>query len=337
MQNYEHECDKYKEQLFDYVSDVLTDEERAAVELHIGSCEKCAKELEEIRTILGAAAALDEPEIPDGLRAAVSERIMREENAARFKKRRFMRIAQIAVPFAACAVLAIGIYSGGLYDKYMNADNMISTGDNSVQTEEISAVDNTDTEQETDIPDVPVAETPEKETNKKPQSNQAADTTTKSVSEDVAVAENMPAQPDEAPEPVPAEESAEAVNTPIAEATDAVAEYSVIRSVETDMAIPEFAEEAEEMAAGGGGAVSGGGSAAAKVQKAENTPTSCTIITDDPDAFAKGFGKELTDGTFVLVQGEWKAFVEYVRESGAQLDADFSGEYNGQTLVTVKK
>ncbi len=358
--DYESECDRYCEQLFDYVSDILTEDERAAIELHIGSCQRCAKELEEIRAILGAAAALAEPEVPDGLRTAVSERLLREERATNLKKRRFMRAAQIAVPIAACAALAIGIYSGGLYDRYMNAYDMVTTGitENSAQNDDTELADTDEVIlQEDEGIDVgtnaPVQSRPQPSPDSKPENENIK----REVTE---VEEAIPDESDDAsiPESVTEETASESYAVQTAEEPEAgvpmeasveeedVQQFS-IRRMRNDAAITEAAEEepvevdeATDSTAmsytASGAASGGGGSAAAEAKRTDAPPARCTITTDDAAAFAAGFGKVLTDGTFTLSEGEWNAFIEYVRGSGAHLDADYSGEYNGLTTVTVK-
>ena len=145
------DCEAVKELLFDYVSDVLGDEERAAVSAHINQCPECRQEFEAIQAILGAAASIEDVEVPAGLKASVFERIRQENGKPQSNRRLVIRnIVRVALPVAACAALAIGIYSSGLYDKFVDSDNTVSSGLTSPANNASSskkADDNTETAQ----------------------------------------------------------------------------------------------------------------------------------------------------------------------------------------------
>ena len=53
-------CEKYRELLFDYASDMLDDAESKELEMHINSCPECSGELTEIKAMLAAAAQIEE-------------------------------------------------------------------------------------------------------------------------------------------------------------------------------------------------------------------------------------------------------------------------------------
>lgn len=127
MLNESKTCEEYRARLFDYASDLLDSDERAELELHINSCPGCRAELAAISAMLEAAADIPEVEAPDGLENSVIDKVMRTERAA---KRRivFKRAMQWTVPLAACAAIAVGVYSSGLYSRFISSDDMITSG-----------------------------------------------------------------------------------------------------------------------------------------------------------------------------------------------------------------
>lgn len=335
MQNYEH--DEYSERLFDYVSDVLADEERAAVERHIASCAKCKAELNEIKAIIQATEELDEPEIPSGLRDAISDRIANEEKIRRANRKSFGRAIQFVVPIAACAALAIGVYSGGVYDKYMKADDVISTGESISQNE---TVYNAEAEESAKADAAQTrelnAETEAAPKSKEVKNNKKAQNTTKSEPLQKSVEEKTEETLNESD--TASRESGEDAALPMTLSEDTAVNSDIVESAAD---VPSVAAEkavgtAESMTDSGAAATRAAEGAKVKSKNTAEAPTTCTVITDEPNEFATGFKKELTDEKFIVSQDEWKAFVEYVRNYGARLDADFSGEYTGETIVIVK-
>lgn len=129
MQNKTDECKLIQAMLFDYTADALGDDERAAVLLHINSCPDCMRELTKIQSMLGAAAEISDIEIPAELKARVSELLKGEDKIIpKRRKLYFKNTVRIALPIAACTVLAVGIFSSGLYDRFMHSDEIVSSG-----------------------------------------------------------------------------------------------------------------------------------------------------------------------------------------------------------------
>lgn len=125
-------CELYRDMLYDYASDNLSEQDRADFLMHINSCPDCKRELDELNAILGAASEIEEVEVPDSVRTAVSAALTAESVKIRNRKKLFKFTASTVLPIAACAALAIGIYSGGIHDDINKADHMIT--DAPVQT-----------------------------------------------------------------------------------------------------------------------------------------------------------------------------------------------------------
>lgn len=348
MQDFEMSCTDCRELIFDYVSDALEPKQAEAVRLHINSCNECKNELEKINAIIGAAASLDELEVPEDVRTAVSERLLREERAMR-RRKLFVRAAEVALPFAACIALAIGVFSGGVYEKITDADKMLSAGivqEAAPDEEKAETLTVEEAAEDTQIAQEPENKSATNTRIKKEQPIQKPKAAAKTEAQPQTepeqpppATENNAAEP-VADEPVAAEESGEAESIP------APAVFSA-RAVSEDIssgggaAYDEATDDAvaydgavEESTTSEAAAVSGGGSSA---KKNINVPSSCVVTVSDPVAFAEGFGISASGDSisFSISAERWSAFVEYVRSSGARLDADFTGEYSGATNVTV--
>ncbi len=126
MQN-EQECNCHK--LFDYVSDILSETEKSDFELHMNSCPDCKKDFLILKNIMGAVSAIPEIEVPDSLRNSVSEALKNTGRIGSIKNRFNIRqIVKFAAPVAACAAVAIGFFSGGVYDSFSASNPEISSG-----------------------------------------------------------------------------------------------------------------------------------------------------------------------------------------------------------------
>ena len=136
MQN--NDCEKFKARLFDYASDMLSETESRELIEHINSCPECRAELAGIKAILSAAAEIENVKPSDELKKRISLGLAEEAQKIRRSRRvRIGRTAAAAVSLAACAALAVGIYSGGIYDKFMKADDTVvsDAADNSFDKE----------------------------------------------------------------------------------------------------------------------------------------------------------------------------------------------------------
>lgn len=380
------DCEVYRAMLFDYVSDNLSEQDKAELLMHIELCPECKKELCEAEAIISAASELDEVEVPDKLRAAVSASLAAE--AATVRKRTDIRryALRTLLPVAACAALAVGIYSGGIYDRFVNSDDILSEG-TKIQTEE--SLPEADTDNQATEPDAIEAPIPQINADN-PAENKAvsSDNTVKSTKSN----DSAPIQSE--PEPKSNTESntkAESIQTPaVPEASEEKAE-STERAAEAPASEAAPSPESASRPSGGGSSAasnaSGGGSAASRASGGYSMPkdadaqesavttdnadiatasaeeceehddrgehgrdenknknsaaaaASCTIVTDNPAEFAEGFGISGKSGrtiTFRISQERWREFVNYCRDMGVQLDADFSGDNPDYIDVTVK-
>lgn len=120
------DCKACKDMLYDYVSDNLSAEDKTAVEKHIGLCPRCAEELTQVKGLISMLNGFEEVPAPKDLELSLNKAL--EETAKEIKSKnkrlRFRRVTSAVVPFAAAAVLAIGLYSGGAFDKYINSDSI---------------------------------------------------------------------------------------------------------------------------------------------------------------------------------------------------------------------
>lgn len=340
MQNKDNlDCEMYRSLLFDYVSDNLSKQESAELLLHIKSCPECKRELDEIEKMLDAAAKLPEIEIPSTLKAAVSTELAEVGTEIKAKKRIYKYAVGTFMPIAACAAIAIGIFSGGFYDRVVNTDNIISM-EASYNTE------NPDKEQviiETDDTEVRKSggEAESTENAKTPQvvAGKTAGSGTDTKNQNTVINE---AQKEEVKQEIneDAKSLAAADNSKIDESS---------------------AENAQtEAAASGGGSTSHSDAQAPLMMarmhmdpntevtdaeegfKALDIPQSCVVVTEDPDSFVSGFGlvtEDNCDGDckieFELSADRWREFIDYNRQYGAELNAEYSDSPSDFVTVTV--
>lgn len=126
IKNSDLDCDICKDMLYDYVSDNLSTENKTAVEKHIGLCPRCAEELTEVKGLISMLNGFEEVPVPKDLELSLNKALEETANEIKIKNKRlrFRRVTSAIVPFAAAAVLAIGLYSGGAFDKYINSDSI---------------------------------------------------------------------------------------------------------------------------------------------------------------------------------------------------------------------
>lgn len=348
------DCEVYHAMLFDYVSDNLSEQDKAELLMHIESCPECKNELCETEAIMNAASELDEIEVPDDLRAAVSASLAAE--AAAVRKRISIRkyALRTILPVAACAALAVGIYSGGIYDRFVNSDNIISEG-NEIQMRE--GLPEADAANQAAVPEA--VETPAPQISENNSAENAAKSTKPNTSAPIQSKSETKSNTE-------ANTKSESVQTP------SVPETSAEKATDTSVTetAPEQAPSSSSAgrASGGGSAangVSGGYSVSKSADTQESAATtdnsdialasaeeqgtdentsaassvSCTIIADNPVEFAEGFGISGKSGstvTFRISQNQWREFVNYCRGAGVQLDADFSGDAWDYVDITVE-
>lgn len=296
-------CEEYRCLMFDYVSDNLSEFEKNKLLLHIKSCPECRAELDEVKNILSAAAEIPELEVPCDLRASVSERLSTEAKAMSKRKRIYKFTIQTVIPVAACAAIAIGIFSGGFYDKVINSDNILSVGvstpaQNDSQATEASAQPEVST---------PVIEAvPSTEVQPKTQNNTPA------------LSQDTPAPPPQT-ENSQNEPSASGGNSSADIAQDTPAPASLARAVDDGIKAASEDDTAEEAYA--------------------NVPSSCVVVTENPTDFVSGFGiaAEGDNGeiSFELSADRWREFVDYNREYGTSLSVEYSAENSEFIIVTV--
>ena len=145
------DCNFFKNQIYDYMSDSLNDAEVKELLTHIESCPECKRELDTLKAIISASASIPQVEVPDGLAASVFEKLKEDTQVITPKRYKFKHFASVALPLAACIALSIGIFSGGLYDRFIASDNIISSGDsnpvsiktNTEQTDETESTEPT--------------------------------------------------------------------------------------------------------------------------------------------------------------------------------------------------
>ncbi len=304
----ENNCSIYKEQLFDYVSDLLGDTEREALLSHIQLCPECKNELTEIQAILKATADIPELEVPSSLKISVSEKLAEQSRKATSNRIVFRRFASVAIPFAACIALAVGIFSNGTIDKFMNADNIISSGKTEVST--INEV----TEQFDDLPTAVQEE---------PQTAQAPSTPKKV---EPKVSREKTDTPQTTPSPVQTE----------APQTDALqAEAPQPEAASDSTMFKRFIPDAEEAASPA--AVAEYSADNAPVAPISEVPCSCVVTTDNLSAFADKYGAdEASEISFEILADEWDSFESFANGIGASLEVEYTTEGNGYVSIIVK-
>ncbi len=328
-------CEECRSLLFDYVTDNLSEQDKSEVLLHIKSCPECEKELEEIKEILGAAAEITDVEVPDELKAAVSAEISAVASEMAKKRTSIYKYAvSTFVPIAACAALAIGIFSGGFYDRITESENMLSTGidtaaEGNIQEEDITQNDNVSketeeekiTENNIDIPD-----------------NSRVNNETSRSGSALPKSETAVNEPETNTDAAEVETDGE----PSASGGGGLANVKN----ETENAVEEsqplmMAREGEETAENAGIAVASEYTAEAAAEDKEDIPVTCVVVTENPAEFVSGFGivvdNEVADEiSFELSADRWREFVDYNRGYGAEFSAEYSGEPCDVISITVK-
>ncbi len=311
MQN--KDCNFFKDQIHNYMSDGLSDAKTAELLAHIESCPDCRRELDILKSIISASASLPQVEVPDRLKASVFEKLRAEKQIIAPRRYKFKRFASIALPAAACIALSIGVFSGGLYDKFTASDNIISSGDVNpapVQTNTEQADTSADTAPDNTTPKKSTPQTKAEQRDKNAASSQSDSTLNNSapVSEHIAIASES------------AQTESSLADTP------SVARERIIDSQGADACDTEQASNSSIAVASAGGS---------EVQTA--IPVSCIVITEDISAFSNEFDVTAEEGEihFELDADKWQEFLSFAENTGAELNADYSAENNGFVSITI--
>lgn len=112
-------CQDIREMLSPYVDDVLSSEEKAAVDLHLTKCLACRQELISLQEVIQLVRGLDEIELPADFRLKLHKRLTElevgEQKASKVSWfARYRRPVWLSAA-AAAACLAVGLYWGSFF------------------------------------------------------------------------------------------------------------------------------------------------------------------------------------------------------------------------------
>lgn len=155
------DCDKCREQLFDFVSDAVDLTHSKWIEEHLRQCTSCQTEFQEIKKMLQVLEEDPEPRIPENFQSTLHLKLAQaaeEMNAARsrsFRERaahwmepntwkdaflgfgngtfrnkieHFGQLGgwKVMAPAMVCLTLTIGVFSTGLYQSWIEADGVLT-------------------------------------------------------------------------------------------------------------------------------------------------------------------------------------------------------------------
>lgn len=127
----QNDCKKYRDMIYEYTADMLSAEDECDLMRHIESCSACRNELERIRAVMGTASKIEDVPVPDELISALDTRIEQTGREIRNSRRQgYGNITGTVLSLAAAAALAIGMYSGGVFDKYIHSDDVFDNDTN---------------------------------------------------------------------------------------------------------------------------------------------------------------------------------------------------------------
>lgn len=362
-------CKELEMKLYFYAEDGLNEEDKAMVEKHISVCPECKKSLDEIYELAEWVNDLPEIELSEEYKQELFDktwaRIEAKERTKLRRKKLIARTTASTLAVAACAAMAFGVYSGGVYDKLNKADEMIEvsytdsgetnqtneevkseteatqtdealkvseTNDRGIKTAEKASespsVQNKTRKSKTSETERPVKEAKQRGntgavTESKPAESAASEPVKTADREDVKVK-----QDDETHEVHSVQSANEEVHTGGGMMSRS-SSSTVSREVEQSVAV--CTDEAEGIAVY---------SEAAEVSEiAAAVPTVCEVLCDDPVGFAEHFGENKTGEVieFSVSDSEWPELKSYAETCGAQLDAEFGEDPNGQIDVTVRE
>lgn len=131
------DCNGYRDLLWSYVAGELSDSESEKIEKHLQGCPSCRQEAEELSLIV--ASLNEEIPLPPNFTQELHEKLISvSEELATEKppvKETFWsgwktlprnRAFRTLAPALVCLVLAVGVFSTGLFDKWQTADHLVT-------------------------------------------------------------------------------------------------------------------------------------------------------------------------------------------------------------------
>lgn len=211
------ECRKCKVLLWDYVSNFLDDGQSQWILNHLENCPSCTAEYNSIKKIHTAMSIVPEPshDFEKALHAKLVsasieiETERKKSNSFKEKLEKFRSYGgwKSLAPALVCLVLAVGFFSSGLFENWMDSDKIIQTENPSVQTQTPAAEETLPSTPENEISTVASA----------PKNNSSTDNVkVNEITEQAPQAEpqkeigdDIPAVPAPVSEPIPASEPIE--------------------------------------------------------------------------------------------------------------------------------
>ncbi len=127
------DCETCLECLFDAVCGSLSEEEMRLLNAHLDTCASCRAEYQSVKMMHRLTEQDPVPDLPADFEKTLHEKLTAaadEMMAETTEKKRIplrdMRKKQvrILISAAACAAITIGVFSGGLYQRYLHADDV---------------------------------------------------------------------------------------------------------------------------------------------------------------------------------------------------------------------
>lgn len=154
----QNDCKKYSDMIYEYTADMLSAEKERDLMRHVKSCSSCRNELERIRAVMGAASEIEDVPVPDELISALDTRLEQTGREIRNSRRQgYGNITGTVLSIAAAAALAIGMYSGGVFDKYLHSDDVFNNDTNYTDSQNAAQTEKSDA----DYGDVPSTDNPD--------------------------------------------------------------------------------------------------------------------------------------------------------------------------------
>ena len=376
------DCETCLECLFDAVCGSLSEEEMRLLNAHLDTCASCRAEYQSVKMMHRLTEQDPVPDLPADFEKTLHEKLTAaadEMMAETTEKKRIplrdMRKKQvrILISAAACAAITIGVFSGGLYQRYLHADDVwnetesVRTPTESAQPRPMETTDpqaesalGSETERAADSRETaaPAASAAaEKRTEEKTVSGkteqpaQKAESKTETLQEsDTAAANKTSAAPSETA-PAQRRESVKESDAP--QENEAV---SVQSSEDMDRA-----ENAAEAMQGYAASASGGGAMAAAADSSESRAKTAyamenvyAITVPDVHAFLAAAtqktgiawsGKQVggdtaADGgshavTLSLSGKEWDRLLQYANQCGYRAELIADNQNKSKILVTI--
>lgn len=143
----QNSCEKYSEMIYKYTADMLDADEVRSLMRHIDVCPSCRSELNMVCAVTRAASEIDDVPVPDELISALDTRLEQTGKEIRKARRQgFGSISGTVLSLAAAAALAIGMYAGGVFDKYLHSDDVFDNAPAYTDSQNPTQTDNSDTD-----------------------------------------------------------------------------------------------------------------------------------------------------------------------------------------------